>query len=372
MDNNKKKNSIRKLFLSLFHKNGLESFDYIDGNVWFLKNKNKNENFDIYKEILTSYFSENDDIIKFLIKKIISRMNIQTQFAKIKVEEFVNELVEILFNLNEENKRVDNLIKLYDAYKTKNIIEQILENTEKLFKNNQDIFKSNAKVSIEEIKEIPKGDYKISLLASFVNTNVSEKLSMIDEMENVLREEVFEYKLNTLVKIKDNKFQSDILTDYIFPSIDFYSYELKNKLNKFDSGTNFLYFFLKVENLNNIYLDDDIVYSDKKTVIELFLSNLEIFINGINRNKNISTEMSIRNKKYDFQIKLRVNFEFDPWTISSIYSKIHGLLQTTISYKVLTEHKLNTIMFYFDEISEDIVEIFKDEKQNEKGDCLIF
>jgi hypothetical protein len=361
-----KRQSLKNLFTGLFKKSSYYQNDYFDFNIWFVKRKDKNcVNPNYFRELLSQTPTENDDIIKFiLIKSFIKTRN---NSYKIKVEDFIDEVVENLIKLNSENKRLDSLIKSYDAYKTKNLIEQNLNNFEKFLKN-QEYLKSTIKVSLNEIVGIPRGDYKMSLMASFISTNIT----FIDDYENnSSKEEILEFKLNQLVKIKEgyNYMRNENIGEYFFSKIDFYSYEIKNTIIKYDSGTNLLYFFIRVENLNK---NDEVVYTEKKSLIDIFLANIQNLLNCYNRNKLLVVELPVKSLNYDYKVKLSLNIEFDPWTLASIYNKIVELLQGMISYKVLVDHKYKTITNYFEEIEGDIDEILSDQANEKKSECLIF
>ena len=62
---------------------------------------------------------------------------------------------------------------------------------------------------------------------------------------------------------------------------------------------------------------------------------------------------------------------FDPWTLSSIYTKVASLLQDMIAYKVNLEHKWRTIYHYFNEISGYIDDLFE-LKVKDEGGCFIY
>ena len=62
----------------------------------------------------------------------------------------------------------------------------------------------------------------------------------------------------------------------------------------------------------------------------------------------------LQNSFYDITVNLTIEVEFDPITLMAVFNKIKQLLQNIISYKVRIEHKLKTIMSYFENISDDI------------------
>lgn len=362
----KRKTNIKKLFFDLFNKNGYGEYDFFDYTIWFLrKNDKKYKDRQYFEELLSETPTEDEDIIKYLLLK--SFLKTRNKYIKIRVNDFVEEITETIINLKFENKRVDRLISKYEAYETKNIIEQNLISYEVLMRNN-DRMKSSLKVSITEIEKIIKGDYKISLMISYINTN--SNYSMDDSSENV-KEEVLEYKLNHLVKVKNDRISLKLDGDekYFFPQVEFFAHEIKNKQNKFSSGTNIMYYYLKIENLNKSF--EDVAYSEKKPFLDIFLCNIKFLLNNFQKVKCLQTEIEIKNSVYDLNFKLLFTVDFDPWTLSSIYSKVVTLLQDIITYKVNVEHKWKTINKYFNEISYRINDLFSEEQKRETI-CLVY
>lgn len=367
MDNTQIKEELKKIFIEQFKKNGYEASDFFDFSIWFIKNNDsKISNSNFFKEVLSQTPSENDDIIIFLL--IRSFIRTKNKNYKIKVEDFIEEIIEVIVNLHQENKRVNRLIESYDAYVTKNTIEQNLKFYDKYMKN-YELMKSKMQFNVTKIENITKGDYKFSLMVSYINTNVT----YIDDYEDkVIKEQIYDYKLNHIVKVNEDKATLNFneIKDYSFPEIEFYSYELNNKIKENDSGTNMLYFYIKSENLNKNF--DEIVYSDKKPILDLFLSNIKNLLNNFKKTITLDTECEIKNQYYDYKLKLRVNVELDPWTLSSIFNKVTSLLQNMISYKVLVDHKWKTIMNYFPETNIMVDELFDERKNEKKNDCVIY
>ena len=125
-----------------------------------------------------------------------------------------------------------------------------------------------------------------------------------------------------------------------------------------------LYFQIKIENLGRNY--DDISYSEKKTLLDLFLTNIDSTLDNIKQVKIFRTEFKFE----DMSMNVKMDIEFDPYTLSSVYNRISSLLQDIISFKVLVEHKYKTILNYFPEIAEEVEQSFKP-KEKESG-CLIY
>ena len=133
------KDKLFNLFLENFKTNQVFLSDSFDQSVFFLKNDQ-----DYYKNLTNiKYFTdlhnsnpiEGDDLIKLLLIKSL----LKSKQSKIKVSVFLEELVESVVKLRDERKRVDTLIKKYDAFKTKNIIEEYLNN----YDTSQNINESN-------------------------------------------------------------------------------------------------------------------------------------------------------------------------------------------------------------------------------------
>jgi hypothetical protein len=361
------KNDLTNYFTEIFKKNSYNLYDYFDFNIWFIKNNDDRcSNPTYFQELLSQTPTENDDIVKFLL--IRSFIRSRNKNFKIKVEDFIHEVVEILVNLKEETKRLDKLISQYDAYETKNIIEQNLHYYDKFIKN-QELMKSSLRVDINKIENIPKGEYKISLIGSFINTS---SIFIDDYSDTYIKEDAKEYKLNHIIRVldSDDKIVKSGEEEYFFyPNIEFYSYELKNKDNKYDSGTNLLYFVIKIENLNNSR--DEAIISIKKPILDVFLSNIKSLLNNFKKVKILETDVKAKDANYDLNINLKISAELDAWTLSSLYGKITDLLQNMISYKVLVDHKFKTIMNYFPEMVSVVEDLFQNKDKAKNDSCIL-
>jgi hypothetical protein len=335
----------------IFKKNGYESRDFFDFSIWFTKNNN------LTADILTETPSETDDIIKSLLIKAYSKFKLQN--LRIRVNDFIEELKQNLVFLNKEKKRVDKLIETYDAYETKNTIEQNIANFERFVKN-QDTLKTKLQVFISGLDHLPRGDFKFSLMVVYLNTN--------DKNNN---EVTFEYKLNHIIKNPDNSpLVFNDIREYCFPKIELFSFQNANVDLQHDNGTNLLYFYIKSENLSKNY--EEIAFSEKRPVLDLVLNNMKTILkNNIKQSALLDSNCSFLSHDYEFKMDVKINIEFDPCTLSAIYGKIFLLLQNMISYRVLIDHKLKTILNYFPEIRECYEKTFEKNKEK-KGDCLIF
>jgi hypothetical protein len=273
--NNPNKSIIKKLFFDLFNKKGYSPEDYFDFSIWFMKNHVKGQH-NYFETILSETPTENDDIIKFtLIKSFIRTRN---KYFKIRVQDFTEEIVESILNLKNENLRVDGLIKTYDAFETKNIIEQNLLYYDKLMKN-QDTTKSRLITSIEDLDNIKQGAYKFSLCISY-----------LDDRE--MKEQILNYRLNQIIKVEKDcvRFNRHVNDDkeYLFQETEFFSFELPKGVNKYDSGTNMLYFYVKMENLES---NQELV-TDKKPTLDVFLSNIKSLLNNFKQVKSLQTKLN--------------------------------------------------------------------------------
>ena len=352
------KKNIQKVFLNLFKREGKAPSDFFDTDIWFLRNDPKAKKKPKYfEEIISETPKEDYDIIKFVLVRAF--MKNDYPYFRIKVDDFVTELTEILVNLHLDNKRVDSLIKKYEAHQTKNLIEQSLLQYDKQVGSSDETV-SKMKMSLISIEGIDRGDFKFSLGVSFLKEN--------EKMREKDNEVVFEYKLNNIVKSRkddtDLKFNE---FDYFFPEIEFYSFETTSESAKL-TGTNINYFFVKCENLNNNY--EDVNLSDKKHFLDLFLTNISSLINNFKPNKEFEIEVPICNDSHNFLMKIRISVRFDPLSIISIFNKIIVLLQDLISMKVVTEHKWNTIMNYFPDMKDVVRDIIVDSAKSR--DCSIF
>jgi hypothetical protein len=197
-----------------------------------------------------------------------------------------------------------------------------------------------------------------------------------------VEEETFEYKLNHIVQTEDNNVPllfNEKDQEYYFPEIELFSYELSSKekessMGNYDSGTNLLYFYIQLENLNKNY--EDTTETEKKPLLELFLNNLKPLIDNFVLTKTFQTDCGVGNIGFKtVVIKLQVVVEFDPVTLTTVYTKIVALLKNIISFKVLIEHKWKTIFKYFPEMEKGVKRALgiKDEKEEEKSEkCCIF
>ena len=373
VDNSKIKESLQKTFLEHFKKNKLGYNDIFDQSVFFLKNdheyyKNKINTRFLSDLVKSTPNEENDTILSTLVRSLI-----RSKASKVKVSIFIEELVDSLIKLREDQKRVDALIKQYDAYKTKNLIEEYLNN-EDYSGNSSEMMNSTLKIYFSGVQGLDAAKYKFSLMTG----TLSDKSSLLKKID----EEIFEYKLNHIVKIEedDQKFASfeDKGSEYFFPEIELFSYELTGKENiseavkNKDTGTNLLYFFLRIENLNKNY--EDVMFTEQKSLLELFLQNLiPLMNNGLT--KTFYTDCAVKNLFNSILCKLKIVIDFDPTTISTIFIKIVELLKNIISFKILVDHKWKTIIKYFPELEDDLFCILglkeKIESLNE-GKCLIY
>jgi len=197
---------------------------------------------------------------------------------------------EDLIKLKFEKERVNHLIKKYDAFKSKNILEENLNNSDVMLKVN-DHMKSGMKIHLSKIEGLPKGEYKFSLFTAVIPTKNNVQMT-----EN--SEEIHELKLNHIVKIDDEDpvALEDKGIEYFFPENDIYSYELSFKLKgnavtNYDSGTNVLYFYIKIENLNKN--TEDVILTEYKTLLDVFLSNLTILMDNISLMKTFFIEVKV-------------------------------------------------------------------------------
>ena len=363
-----------RIFKEHFQKNNFSYEDWFDQSVFFLKNDHnyhKNvTNTNYFIDIIQSTPNEDDDLIKILLIRSLVR----SKTAKIKVSVFLEELVNVLLKLSEDRKRVDALIKKNDAFKTKNIIEEYLNSCSSNIDKINEMMKSSLKIYVSRLEGMTKGEYKFSLIAGIL----SNKGNFNEEFN----EEIFDYKLNHTVKIDDNNQKSVFLeekgSEYYFPEIELFSYELTGKekisssmLNQ-DTGTNLLYFFLRFENLNKI--NEDIIISEQKSFLELILHNLKPLMYDYALTKTLYADFHVKNSMMSTIIKLKIEIEFDMITLSTIFNKIVSLLKNIISFKVLIDHKWKTVLKYFPELEEEIFSILglKDKSNHKKSNCIIY
>ena len=107
-----------------------------------------------------------------------------------------------------------------------------------------------------------------------------------------------------------------------------------------------------MENLSKNY--SDCILSDRYKFLELLISNVKALLNNFQKTKTLKAQVILQNSFYDITVNLTIEVEFDPITLMAVFNKIKQLLQNIISYKVRIEHKLKTIMSYFENISDDI------------------
>jgi len=363
---------IKNHFFELFSKQGYKKENKFDLQVWFMKNFD--ENFDP-KEFINRVMSvtptENSDIVKNIIMKIYLKST--SKALSIKVENFVDEIVENYINFKNEHTRILKLIREYDSFETKSKLEYFINNNVKL--NYEEEFTSNFKVYLKEVKNIPKADLQVSLMASFSNlaTNNFKKKNKKDNnflyQKDPKAEHIYEYRLNHILKNGDfNKIDFTYDNEYSFPNIEFYAFENIDQLAKYDSGTNFLYFYLKVENLGNEYAD--VILSEKKPFLDIFISNVKnITTNPFEKSKTFPIDLKMTNDYIDMEFELKVVIELDRNTQASIFNKIVGILQNIISFKILIDEKIKTIYDYFPEIAKEIDDEYN---ERESKDCSIF
>jgi len=368
------KEKILNLFIKHFNFNHVEPKDSFDQSVFFLKNDQdyyKNlTNIRYFSDLINSTPNEGDDIIKVIIIQSL----IKSKQKKVVVQVFLEELVDSLMKLKEERKRVDILIKKYDAFRTKNVIEEHLNSFDTSVITS-DTMKSCMKIFVSKIEGLTKGEYKLSLLAAtFNNKSNKEEVAV----------ETFDYKLNHIIHCKDDKplLLNDKGNEYFFPEFEIYSYEMTaedkaSSISNFDSGTNLLYFSLRIENLNKNY--EDIVETEKKPILELLLSNLKPLIDNYSLNKSFYTDCGVgQDNSKSIVLKLNVVFDFDPVTLATVFNKIVVLLKNIISFKVLVDHKWKTIIKYFPDLEADIKQILEIDHNSSKNEenrdnkCIIF
>lgn len=377
------KKNIKNYFLELFHKKGFTAKNNFDLNVWFMKNFD--ENFDpreFINRILAVTPTENSDVVKNIIMKIYLKSN--NKAVTINVENFIEEIVENFINFKNEYIRIMKLIREYDAFETKSKLEYFITQNQKNI-NFDDEFTSSFKVYLTEVKNIPKTDLQVSLMAAFSNFNSSnykarkEKnlsnlntsySSNINGRDSDKSEKVYEFRLNHILKNSDlNKIDFSYDNEYSFSNIDFYTFENPENFSKFDSGTNFLYFYLKTENLNNDY--EDIMTSEKKPLLDLFISNIKTIVNNpFEKHLNFTLPLKLEKDFYNMEFNLNIIIELDSSTQSSVFNKIINILQNIISFKIFIDEKIKTIYDYFPEIAHEIDDEYH-QKKNEKQ-CLIY
>ena len=346
---------IKTLFYTLFRKNGYNSIDSFDYNVFFMQRNLKNSSMrEFFEDCINSTPKEDDDIIKFILMK--SFKNSSSKSNRVYVSNFINEISQQVISLFNENVRLENLISKYSAYEIVNTIEQNKIHFDKYEERTSDITKSSFQACITKIKGIPRGDYKFSILISQGNDNCPEQ---------------FEYKLNHVIQIKNDsndEISFDIM-EYQFPSIEFFCNEGENRESEFDSGTNLLSFQIKMENLNKNY--SDCILSEKFKFLELLIGNAKALMNNFQKVKTLEGSLALSNSFYDVAITMIFSVEFDAVTLMAVFNKIAQLLKNIISYKIRVEHKYKTILSYFEPIAEEIVSILCP-KQNNSGGCLVF
>ena len=350
----KKRNSIKDLFFNLFRQKGFTSYDSFGFNVWFIQ-KNIKDGMDpkeYFEDLMNSTPSEDDDIIKTIL--ITSFKNSNHNKGRIYVQNFIEDITNQIMKLDYENTRIDSLIDKYEAYETVSTIEQNIIHFDKYEERASDISESTFTAYISKIKNINKGDYKFSLL-----------MSSSKHIDDIVEE--LEYKLNHVISIKEDKEEISFPKDeYEFPHIDFFCKD--DDKNGTESGTNLLNFQLKMENLSKNY--SDCILSDRYKFLELLIGNVKALLNNFQKTKILNAQVVLLNSFYDITVNLVVEVEFDPITLMAVFNKIKQLLQNIISYKVRIEHKLKTIMSYFENISDDINRILHPVEKEDSG-CSI-
>ncbi len=377
---------IRNHFHELFSKKGFSPRNNFDLNVWFMKNYD--ENFDpreFINRIISVTPTENSDIVKNIIMKIYLKSS--NKAVTINVHEFIDEIVENYINYKNEYTRIIKLIRDYDAFETKSKLEYFINQNLKTI-NFDDDFTSSFKVYLVDVLNIPKTDLQVSLMGCFSNFNNSNffkykkekekeknnlnnsQLSTNNSMSQAKLEQIYEYRLNHILSNSDlNRIDFSYDNEYFFPNIDFYAFENPEQLTKFDSGTNFLYFYLKAENLNNEY--EELMVSEKKPLLDLFISNIKSIINNpFEKNKTFPLEMKLKNDYYNMEFIMKVTIELDLTTKNGVFSKIINILQNIISFKIYIDEKIKTIYDYFPEIAKEIDDEYH--QKIEESTCIIF
>lgn len=355
-----------------FKERGFELYNFIDLNTWFLKDK-----LNLIYELIESgetpgnnkIKSNDTDIIvnifynKFLHLNDSSKKNEDKSKIKINCKTFINEISNSLINIYKDVKRVNRLIKKYNAYETLNLIELNLNNLDELSFRNEGT-KSKLSFYIKQIQNFPTGDYKFTLLCEFMNTSSSSDLVNSKEKNNSF----FEYKLNNIIKISGEDNRNIKLDDCKFKAIEFFSYE-KSKKSIIDSGTNFLSYSLLCENMsvNNSYN-----VSNSSRLLDLFLGNIEIMLNKYKKNKHLETLLDFNfSLDENGTVYLGAQLELDPFTYSSIFSKIKELLKDLVSTKVKLIHKFKMVLNYFPEIEEEVYTLFYTKLSKSKKKIVI-
>ena len=124
-----------------------------------------------------------------------------------------------------------------------------------------------------------------------------------------------------------------------------------------------------MENLSKNY--SDFILSDRYKFLELLIGNVKALLNNFQKTKTLNAQVVLLNSFYDITVNLVVEVEFDPITLMAVFKKIKQLLQNIISYKVRIEHKLKTIMSYFENISDDINRILHPIEKEDSGCSLL-
>ena len=352
-------NKIKLLLEIEFKEYSFKLSDYFDHNVWFLTQNINTSSMKNFKEILESTPSETDDIIKNIFYNAYMKGNPQ-KGLRVQVENFIDVITTNLISLFKESVKLDKILESYKTYETVTKLEQMLNTMDLVYENNDNI-KSNLNIWIQSIEgSSSEGDYVFSIIGGFMRED--NKISAL------------EYKLNSFIKLNQNIHLDLSQNNYYFQPIDFYSLEGINEQN---TGTNLIFICLKCENLSS-KLQSNIVYSQKKSFLDILLANMNGLTNIHKKNKVLETQLELDILGSTLLINLKIKINLDPLTMSSIYSKILTLQRDIISYKVQTTHKLNTILNYFHQIDKkikkelSIFDMSKIKTTEEEKKCVIF
>lgn len=350
-----KVNNISVLFQKLFQKKGFNINSSFDFNIWFIKNYHSNININLkedFEEKINSTPKEDDDIIYFILCKCLQNEENKNKRGKnIKVSDFINQITNQIISLDSENTRLDKLLNKYKAYESLSLIKNNIKNFSIYEERVPDISISSFILSINEITNLYKGDFKFTLLITKIKD---------EEETNVL-----EYNLNNVISNKEEVKNNFILGEYKFGNVQFYTLDKNIKNNDF--GIDIIDFQIKIEDLdknNQFYLTEKYKFS------ELFVGNSACLMNNFESIKTLFANINILNID-KAQIEMIFKIEFDPVTLMNIYQKIKGIFESLISYKVRVEHKLKTVNSYFPEIKEEMYNILKGIPNN-KDNCSIY
>lgn len=355
--NSETKTKVYKLIFSLIEKefnlrgyNLESSFDY---KIWFLNQSNSTQ--ETFKDFLQSSPSETDDIIKSILYQAF--VNSKSNILKVNVRNFIDILTDNLIRLYLEGEKIENIIESYNSYDIVTKLEQILSNMDSFFENNTNT-KSFLNVWIHSIEgQVIEGDYLLSMIGGFIGED--RKVS------------VLEYKMNSFININEQIHIELAQNSYFFQGIEFYSFD-DNIENS--SGTNLSFLCLRCENLSSKVLSS--TYSQRKPFLDILLANIKTLTNLHKKNKIFDTQLELEIFGSTLLVNLKMKLSLDPLTMSSIYRKILYLQKGIISYRVVTLHKVNTIINYFSSIEKEIkktLSILDNQKKdlNQSG-CSLF